>query len=138
MAVVDQLVLSELTSQCARGGATAQHPAVLLNKLIGGCATDVFSSREIERGTHNFLALCYEATHGFFKWCWSEAQSDGAQDSWSSRLAHHHILSCGVTGLGICYVIGGFLITAFEIDEVKSLGRFGFNAFIIREMLRLF
>jgi transposase len=57
--VVDQLDLSELTRQYAGRGSQAHHPAVLLNLLIYGYATGVFSSRKIERATHDSIAFRY-------------------------------------------------------------------------------
>ena len=59
--VVDQLDLSELTGQYAGRGSQAHHPAVLLSLLIYGYATGVFSSRKIERATHDSIAFRYVA-----------------------------------------------------------------------------
>lgn len=61
--VVDQLDLSELTSQYAGRGSQAHHPAVLLSLLIYGYATGVFSSRKIERATHDSIAFRYLAAN---------------------------------------------------------------------------
>ena len=61
--VVDQLDLSELTSQYAGRGSKAHHPAVLLSLLIYGYATGVFSSRKIERATHDSIAFRYLAAN---------------------------------------------------------------------------
>lgn len=61
--VVDQLDLSELTSQYVGRGSKAHHPAVLLNLLIYGYATGVFSSRKIERATHDSVAFRYLAAN---------------------------------------------------------------------------
>jgi len=61
--VVDQLDLSELTRQYAGRGSQAHHPAVLLNLLIYGYATGVFSSRKIERATHDSIAFRYLAAN---------------------------------------------------------------------------
>ena len=63
MEVVDQLDLSELTSQYAGRGSKAHHPAVLLSLLIYGYATGVFSSRKIERATHDSIAFRYLAAN---------------------------------------------------------------------------
>ena len=61
--VVDQLDLSELTRQYAGRGSRAHHPAVLLSLLIYGYATGVFSSRKIERATHDSIAFRYLAAN---------------------------------------------------------------------------
>lgn len=61
--VVDQLDLSELTSQYRGRGSKAHHPAVLLSLLIYGYATGVFSSRKIERATHDSIAFRYLAAN---------------------------------------------------------------------------
>ena len=61
--VVDQLDLSELTLQYAGRGSKAHHPAVLLSLLIYGYATGVFSSRKIERATHDSIAFRYVAAN---------------------------------------------------------------------------
>lgn len=61
--VVDQLDLSELTRQYAGRGSKAHHPAVLLSLLIYGYATGVFSSRKIERATHDSVAFRYVAAN---------------------------------------------------------------------------
>jgi transposase len=61
--VVDQLDLSELTRQYAGRGSQAHHPAVLLGLLIYGYATGVFSSRKIERGTHDSITFRYLAAN---------------------------------------------------------------------------
>lgn len=61
--VVDQLDLSELTRQYAGRGSQARHPAVLLSLLIYGYATGVFSSRKIERATHDSIAFRYVAAN---------------------------------------------------------------------------
>lgn len=61
--VVDQLDLSELTRQYAGRGSHAHHPAVLLSLLIYGYATGVFSSRKIERATHDSIAFRYLAAN---------------------------------------------------------------------------
>ena len=61
--VVDQLDLSDLTRQYSGRGSQAHHPAVLLNLLIYGYATGVFSSRKIERATHDSIAFRYLAAN---------------------------------------------------------------------------
>lgn len=61
--VVDQLDLSELTRQYAGRGSPAHHPGILLGLLIYGYATGVFSSRKIERATHDSIAFRYLAAN---------------------------------------------------------------------------
>ncbi len=61
--VVDQFDLSELTRQYAGRGSQAHHPAILLSLLIYGYATGVFSSRKIERATHDSIAFRYLAAN---------------------------------------------------------------------------
>lgn len=61
--VVDQLDLSGLSSQSAGRGSKAHHPSVLLGLLIYGDATGVFSSRKIERATHDSIAFRYIAAN---------------------------------------------------------------------------
>lgn len=61
--VVGQLDLSELTRQYAGRGSPAHHPSVLLSLLIYGYATGVFSSRKIERATHDSIAFRYLAAN---------------------------------------------------------------------------
>ena len=61
--VVDQLDLSALTRQYTGRGSRAHHPAVLLSLLIYGYATGVFSSRKIERATHDSIAFRYLAAN---------------------------------------------------------------------------
>jgi len=53
---VDQLDLSVPTRQYTGHGSRAHHPAVLLSLLIYGYAAGVFSSRKIERATHDSIA----------------------------------------------------------------------------------
>lgn len=59
--VVDQLDLSHLTRQYAGRGSKAHHPAMLLALLVYGYATGVFSSRKLERATHDSVAFRYIA-----------------------------------------------------------------------------
>ena len=61
--VVDQLGPSELTCQYAGRGSKAYHPTVLLSLLIYGYPTGVFSSRKIERATHDSIAFRYLAAN---------------------------------------------------------------------------
>jgi transposase len=59
--VVEQLDLSALERAYAGKGSDAYHPAMLLALLIYGYATGTFSSRKIERATHESLAFRYIA-----------------------------------------------------------------------------
>jgi transposase/IS5 family transposase len=59
--VVEGLDLSELERAYAGRGSDAYHPATLLSLLIYGYATGTFSSRKIERATHDSLAFRYIA-----------------------------------------------------------------------------
>ena len=59
--VVEGLDLSELERAYAGRGSAAYHPAMLLSLLIYGYATGTFSSRKIERATHDSLAFRYIA-----------------------------------------------------------------------------
>ena len=59
--VVDQLDLSKLIRQYAGRGSKAHHPATLLAILVYGYATGVFSSRKLERATHDSVAFRYIA-----------------------------------------------------------------------------
>ena len=59
--VVEQLDLSALERAYAGKGSDAYHPATLLTLLIYGYATGTFSSRKIERATHDSLAFRYIA-----------------------------------------------------------------------------
>jgi transposase/IS5 family transposase len=59
--IVEGLDLSELERAYAGRGSDAYHPATLLSLLIYGYATGTFSSRKIERATHDSLAFRYIA-----------------------------------------------------------------------------
>ena len=61
--VIDQLDLSNLTSQYAGRGSKAHHPATLLAILVYGYATGVFSSRRLERATYDSVAFRYIAAN---------------------------------------------------------------------------
>lgn len=58
---VEQLDLSDLERAYAGRGSQAYHPAMLLSLLIYGYATGTFSSRKIERATHDSLAYRFIA-----------------------------------------------------------------------------
>ena len=57
--IVDQLDLSEITSQYGGGGKHAYHPALLVALLFYGYATGVFSSRKLEQATYDSVAFRY-------------------------------------------------------------------------------
>ena len=59
--VIEGLDLSELERTYSGRGSAAYHPAMLLSLLIYGYATGTFSSRKIERATHDSLAFRYIA-----------------------------------------------------------------------------
>ncbi len=61
--VIDQLDLSRLTGAYAGRGSAAHHPSVLLELLVYGYATGVFSSRKIERATYDSVAFRYIAAN---------------------------------------------------------------------------
>lgn len=61
--VVNQLDLSRLESSYAGRGSSPYHPSVLLGLLIYGYATGVYSSRRIERSTHDSVAFRYVAAN---------------------------------------------------------------------------
>ena len=58
--IVEQLDLSELTSDYSRGGKRAYHPAMLLSLLFYG---GVFSSRKLERATYESVAFRFVAAN---------------------------------------------------------------------------
>jgi transposase len=61
--IVDRLDLSGLVGQYAGRGSAAHHPSVLLALLIYGYATGTFSSRKIERATHDSVAFRFIAAN---------------------------------------------------------------------------
>jgi transposase len=61
--VIDQLDLSKLTSRYSRSGSEAYHPALMLALLVYGYATGTFSSRKIERATHDSVAFRFIAAN---------------------------------------------------------------------------
>jgi transposase len=61
--VIDQLDLSKLTNRYSRRGSEAYHPALLLALLVYGYATGTFSSRKIERATHDSVAFRFIAAN---------------------------------------------------------------------------
>lgn len=61
--VVDGLDLSEMVKAYRGSGSASYHPAMLLALLIFGYATKVFSSRAIERATHDSVAFRFIAAN---------------------------------------------------------------------------
>ena len=61
--VVDGLELSEMVKAYRGSGSASYHPAMLLSLLIYGYATKVFSSRAIERATHDSVAFRFIAAN---------------------------------------------------------------------------
>ena len=59
--VIDGLDLSELVKGYRGSGVASYHPAMLLGLLVYGYATKVFSSRAIERATHDSVAFRFIA-----------------------------------------------------------------------------
>jgi transposase len=59
--VIDGLDLSELVKVYRGSGIASYHPSMLLGLLIYGYATRVFSSRAIERATHDSVAFRFIA-----------------------------------------------------------------------------
>ena len=59
--IVEQLDLREWERAYRGTGSTAFHPALLLSILTYGYATGVFSSRKLERATHDSVAFRYIA-----------------------------------------------------------------------------
>lgn len=55
--VVDQLDLSAMEKAYRGAGSASYHPAMLLSLLVYGYATGVFSSRKLERATHDSVAF---------------------------------------------------------------------------------
>jgi transposase len=59
--VIDGLDLSELEKAYRGSGSASYHPAMLLGLMVYGYATKVFSSRAIERATHDSVAFRFIA-----------------------------------------------------------------------------
>jgi len=60
---VEQMDLSEMTQAYRGSGTIAYHPAMLLALLIYGYATGEYSSRRIERATHDSVAFRFIAAN---------------------------------------------------------------------------
>lgn len=61
--VIDKLDLSGMTRAYRGSGSASYHPALLLGLLVYGYATGVFSSRKIERATHDSVAFRFIAAN---------------------------------------------------------------------------
>jgi transposase len=61
--VVDGLDLSVMSKSYRGSGSASYHPAVLLSLLVYGYATGVFSSRKLERATHDSVAFRFIAAN---------------------------------------------------------------------------
>jgi transposase len=61
--VVDGLELSAMRKSYRGSGSASYHPAVLLSLLVYGYATGVFSSRKLERATHDSVAFRFIAAN---------------------------------------------------------------------------
>src|ERR1700686_413851 len=61
--VIDGLDLSAMVRSYRGTGSAGYHPALLLGLIIYGYATGVFSSRELERATHDSVAFRYVAAN---------------------------------------------------------------------------
>src|SRR5712664_2736711 len=59
--VIDGLDLSALVQAYRGSGSASYHPAMLLGLLVYGYATKTFSSRAIERATHDSVAFRFIA-----------------------------------------------------------------------------
>ncbi len=57
--IVDQLDISSIRNEYGGRGSTAYDPAMMIALLFYGYATGVFSSRKIERSTHDSVAFRY-------------------------------------------------------------------------------
>jgi transposase len=55
--VIDGLDLSELVKAYRGSGSAPYHPAMLLGLLVYGYSTKMFSSRSLERATHDSVAF---------------------------------------------------------------------------------
>lgn len=61
--IIDQLDLSSMTRAYRGAGSASYHPSMLLGLLIYGYATGVFSSRKLERATHDSVAFRFIAAN---------------------------------------------------------------------------
>jgi len=61
--IVEQLDLSSMSRTYRGSGSAAYHPSMLLGLMIYGYATGVFSSRKLERATHDSVAFRFIAAN---------------------------------------------------------------------------
>src|SRR5215210_2687043 len=61
--VVEGLDLRAMIGSYRGCGEAAYHPSILLGILVYGCATGVFSSRKLERATHDSVAFRFVAAN---------------------------------------------------------------------------
>src|SRR6516165_429077 len=61
--VIDGLDLRALSGSYRGSGSASYHPSVLLGLLVYGYATGVFSSRKLERATHDSMAFRFIAAN---------------------------------------------------------------------------
>ena len=61
--VVDGMDLTAMSKSYRGTGSASYHPAVLLSLLVYGYATGVFSSRKLERATHDSVAFRFIAAN---------------------------------------------------------------------------
>ena len=57
--IVDQLDLRSLVTSYQRKGKRPYHPAMLMSLLFYGYATDIFSSRKLEKATYDSMAFMF-------------------------------------------------------------------------------
>ncbi len=60
---IDQLDLSAMTRAYRGAGSASYHPSLLLGLMIYGYATGVFSSRKLQRATHDSVAFRFIAAN---------------------------------------------------------------------------
>jgi transposase len=63
MEVIDGLDLTAMSKSYRGTGSASYHSAPLLGLLIYGYASGVFSSRKLERATHDSVAFCFVAAN---------------------------------------------------------------------------
>ena len=61
--VIDGLDLRGMTGSYRGSGSASYHPSMLLGLLVYGCATGVFSSRQLERATYDSVAFRFIAAN---------------------------------------------------------------------------
>ena len=61
--IVDQLDVSAMSGAYRGSGSASYHPRLLVGLLVYGYATGVFSSRKLERATHDSVAFRFVAAN---------------------------------------------------------------------------